>query len=558
MNGLRDELQSLCETLGAARQTQTDKKEEEPKQTLTATAVQTEETLNTSENPTENLVPRLPVEPTNQPLHHPMSSMSVSEEQLRQQFLTGPRGFDQLEGRQRKQRHPKVTREGTKQRRRHRQQADESESQDSESDLPRLLNSHPTQTPASWRVTDLEQFHYKRPVSPSRLHTFVSSVSSSDSEDSESENVVIDSENEEFKCPLCGGTGTFVSPSGERRHRHEKRRKNRSTQTLDSYLGTQRAKITRSEPLKQRRERRDRHISHTLPLYMDEAEEPSPVLRDRPMAARNRQTKKRRSSLDETSSEQHENGRVAVKPRAARALDKEFSDDENEEDYADTPPHVVLKRRPRAQSTPMVYYSDESSSTESPPLVMTERRRRKSPRLVILDEQDETDPVSIYRRRPSRRSSIHVTRQRSPSTTRIVRERPSSVTTRIIRERSPTVTHIVRDKRPSTTHVVRQRPASSTTHIVRDRQPSTTYIIRDRQPSATHMVRERPASTTHVVKERPAFSSHLVLEEEEEEEDTDMEVLYRRSRMRRASPTQRHSSYVIPDGNIVVSYQRNG
>lgn len=548
MNGLLDELQSLRETLGARRQMQTDNKEEELRQTLATTAVQTEETLNTTETPrenlTENLLPRLPVEPTNWPFHHSMSSISVGEEQPKQQVVTFPRG-DQPENRQRKQQHPKATKEDIRQRTSQRQQIDDPESQDSASDLPRLLNSHRTQTPSSWQVIDLEQFpRHNRLASPSQLHTFVSSMSSSDSEVNESEDITVDSENGEFKCPLCGGTGTFIGPSGERRHQHEKQRKNRSTQTLDSYLGTQRTK-TKREPLKQRRERRDRTISHTLPLYMDEAEEPSPVLR-----LRRRQTGKRPSSVDETSSQQHENSRVTVKPQTARVLEREFSDDKSDEDSADSS-HVVLKQpKPKAQSTPMVYYSDESSSTESPPLVVTERRQR-SPHVVILDEGD-SDPVSIYRRRPSKRSSIHVTRRRSPSRTHLLTERPSSVTTRIIRERSPTITHIVRDKRPSTTHVVRQRPTSSTTHIVRDRRPSTTYILRDRQPSTTHLVRERPASTTHVVKERP-FSSRLVLEEEEED-DTDMEVLYKRSRMRRgrASPTQHHSNYVIPNDDMVM------
>lgn len=613
MDGLRDELQRLREqmqTLGAAHHTPADQNEHEqttPPTAVTTTAIQTDETPNTTERPPENPRPRLPAEPTLRPLHHHLSSLSVDEEQPKHQ-VGAPRGYRQLEERERPQQHPKNTREDNRQRRRHRQAAQESESLDSESDLPRLLNSHPTQTPASWRPRDLGYWPRNGAVSPSRLRTVGSSVSASasDSVDSESESVVVDTDTEEFECPLCGGTGTFVSPSGERRHQHENKRKNRSSQTRNSYIeDMKRTRRGRSETPKKRRGRKDDVVIHTVPVY-DERGEPSPIRRDRPRkhsvqqvyVHRPREGGTRRHPtivIESNGGRVEENGGVEARPLVVRAIDREFSDDESETDSPETP-RVVLRRRPRAESTPYVYFDDESSSTDSLPLVVTEGRRRKSPHVVIVDEREQPEPTVVYRRPAAVRNSVHVVRERSPSTTHIVTERPSSTsttrivrdrspaTTHIVRDRSPTTTHIVRDRSPATTHVVRdrqpsatritrERPAStthivrdrrpsttvitrerptSTTHVVRDIQPSTTYIVRDRQPASTHIVRERPASTTHIVEERPATASHFILEEEEEDDDMDVEVLYRRSRVRRSSPSRYHESRVTSDVGDVV------
>ncbi|XP_062515749.1 uncharacterized protein LOC134191184 isoform X2 [Corticium candelabrum] len=619
VNGLRDELQRLQEqmdTLRALQQppTKTEQQQQQqqtdPTTAKTTTAIQTDDTRDTTDRPTEHHPrPHLPIEPTHLPFHPQLASLSSDVEQPRHR-TTEPVEHKPYYDTRKSHRHPKASKQSGRQTRQQRR-SHESEMHDSESDLPRLLNSHRTQTPATWRSTDMEKTPQKSKLAkaPAFRLVSVSSLSRSDS-DSNMSSVAVEMNTDEFECPMCGGSGTFVTPSGERRHHHEKKKRSKGTQTMESYLvdswvdeGQQ-----TSELPEQRKHLRNTTV-RTAPLVVDIRRDPSPIQRDRvsgrrsrtqPVAVREGGTRIHHVTK---SDGEHENERL----RTARSLVDEF---ESESDGSGTP-RVTLKRRPQAESTPYVYYSDESSSSDGSHVVVTEKQRKRD--LVIVDETDEPDRVVIHKK-PKRRNSVHVVRERSPTTTHIVRERSPTRThivrersptrthivrersptrTHIVRERSPTrthivrerspmrthivrtsmpttvvressprVTHIVRDRRPSTTHITSERPTSRThivrerespiTHIVRDREPSSMYVVRERPSSSVHIVRERPSTTTHIVRERPS-SSHVVLrDDDDDDDDNDVEVLLERNRVRRATPLRRRSRRAMSSAGDVV------
>eukprot|EP00118_Oscarella_pearsei_P009014 m.49405 g.49405 ORF g.49405 m.49405 type:complete len:1109 (+) comp33980_c0_seq3:57-3383(+) len=222
---------------------------------------------------------------------------------------------------------------------------------------PRKISSQSTQTPPKWSSSS------QGVGRPRDVGSDFASASSIAGDTSSSETIPV--ENESFECPLCSGSGTFMSASGQRRHRHgQLKKKSRGCQTPGSHIRDAEADRGRARAVHHTRKAKPRH---PIKIYVDEDE-------------------------DEDEDDREEQPEIGVG------------------DEVDDPSSIrVLRRKPKSASTPFVYTdpSESDDEVEPEPIIVRRRlRRERSPTVIFVEKESDPEPsVYVYRRSPSRSRS---------------------------------------------------------------------------------------------------------------------------------------------------------